>query len=442
MGPQADAVLADVDLPREADIVVVGGGIVGVSVALTLAQRGISVVLCEKGTVACEQSSRNWGWVRQARRDPRELPLALESRRMWEGMERAGEIQTGFRRSGILFAAEGDDEAAGHERWLEHARPFQIDARMVSGAELDRLAPGAGARWKGALYCATDGRAEPQQAAPAIARAAQRAGATILTGCAVRGLDLAGGRIAGVVTERGRIRCAGVIVAGGAWSRRFLEDVEVTLPQLKVRASVLRTAPLADGPDTALWCRGAAYRRRADGGYTVADGDVTVAPLVPDTVRFAGAFMPAFRSERKNLRIRVDHRFAQEWRESRRVPYDRVSPYERTRVLDPSPDRRYPRDALERLAVLFPMFAQARVVAEWAGMIDVTPDAIPVISAVDQVPGLVVATGFSGHGFGVGPAAGRLAAELATNAVPVVDPRDFRLSRFTDGPRPRPTSGV
>ena len=301
MGPQVDTVVADLDFADEADVVIVGGGIIGVSAALTLAQRGVSVVVCEKGHVACEQSSRNWGWVRKARRDPRELPLALESLRMWERMDQTIGMPTGFRRSGILFAAESDSEAEGHEKWIEHARPYQIDARMISGAELERLAPGAGARWKGALYCATDGRAEPRQAAPAIARAAQRAGATILTGCAVRGLDLVAGRIAAVVTERGRIRCASVIVAGGAWSRRLLQDVDVTLPQLKVRASVLRTAPLEGGPETALWCQGAAYRKRLDGGYTVADGSVNVVPLVPDSFRFAGAFMPAFRSERKTF---------------------------------------------------------------------------------------------------------------------------------------------
>ena len=440
--PAVDAVASDLDVPRDAEVVIVGGGIIGVSAALALAQRGVSVVLCEKGRVAGEQSSRNWGWVRKAGRDPREIPLALASLRLWERMNETVGTDTGFRRSGILFAAEGDAEVAGHERWLEHARPYQIDARMVSGAELDRLAPGSGRRWKGALYCPTDGRAEPQRAASAIAHAARRAGAVILTGCAVRGLDLAAGRVAGAVTERGRIRCATAIVAGGAWSRRLLRDVGVTLPQLKVRASVLRTAPLEGGPEAALWCQGAAYRKRLDGGYTVADGGVGVASLVPDSVRFAGAFLPAFWNERQNLRIRVDRNFAREWRESRALPFDQVSPYERMRVLDPKPDSRYSHAALARLARLFPVFAQARIVGEWAGMIDVTPDAVPVISAVDGVPGLIVATGFSGHGFGVGPAAGRLAADLATGAAPIVDPYDFRLSRFSDRSRPRPMHGA
>ena len=88
---------------------------------------------------------------------------------------------------------------------------------------------------------------------------------------------------------------------------------------------------------------------------------------------------------------------------------------------------------MRELKQVFPVFNQARVVQHWAGMIDVTPDAVPVISEVDAIPGLVIATGFSGHGFGIGPAAGRLAAEIATKRTPIVDPTPFRYSRFTDG---------
>ena len=442
MGPPVDPIRPDDALPEAVEVVVIGGGIIGTSTALALARRGVSVALCEKGHIAGEQSSRNWGWVRKGRRDPREIPLIVESLRMWGQMDETVEAETGFRACGVVWGCETDADVARYEAWLEHARPYQIDARIISGAELDRHVPDGSKRWKAAMYCSTDGRAEPQKAAPAIATAAQRAGAVVLTDCAVRGLDRAGGRVAAVVTERGRIRCNGVVLAGGAWSRRFLADLGITLKQLKVRSSVLRTAPLEGGPEASFWCAKGAYRKRLDGGYSIANGSVNVVPLVADSFRFFKDFLPAFTDDWRGLKLRVDGRFRQEWTEARPVPLDRVSPYEDCRVLDPEPDRAYNRQALTDLTRLFPIFGQARVVQEWAGMIDVTPDAVPVISSVDALPGLVVATGFSGHGFGIGPAAGRLAADLVTGAAPVVDPHDFRLSRFSDGSNPRPIAGI
>lgn len=442
MGPQVDSLASETSFPQKADVVIVGGGIIGTSSALWLARSGVSVVLCEKGYIAGEQSSRNWGWVRNLHRDPREIPLSVESLRMWEKMNETVGAETGFRTTGIMFAAESDDDLARYEAWLKLAKPYQIDAQMLSAQEMKKLIPGAGGYWKTALYCATDGRAEPQKAAPAIAAAARRAGAVVLTDCAVRGLETGGGRITAAVTERGRIDCQSVVVAGGAWSRRFLSDLGLRLPQLKVRSSVMRTAPLEGAPTVALWSSAFSFRKRLDGGYTVADGDANIVPITPDSFGFFGDFLPALRSQSSSLRLRLDGRFLQEWRESRPVPFDQPSPYEEVRVLDPEPDRKTLGRTLNNLAQRFPAFAGARVVQEWAGLIDVTPDVVPVISTVDTLPGLVVATGFSGHGFGIGPAAGRLTADLVTGATPIVDPTDFRFSRFSDGSKPRPMGGI
>jgi len=181
MGPQVDPLAPDTSFPQKADVVIVGGGIIGTSTALALARSGVSVALCEKGHIAGEQSSRNWGWVRKARRDPREIPLIVESLRMWERMNETVGAETGFRTTGIMFAVETDADLARYQTWLDHAKPYQIDARLIAPGEIEKLVPGAGRYWKSALYCPSDGRAEPQKAAPAIAAAARRAGATILT---------------------------------------------------------------------------------------------------------------------------------------------------------------------------------------------------------------------------------------------------------------------
>src|SRR5580658_5838292 len=113
------------DLPARADVVVVGGGIVGVSAALHLAKKGISVALCEKGRIAGEQSSRNWGWCRTMGRDPAEIPLAIESLRLWEPMNQEVDAETGFRSSGIIYLCESESDIERHKSWLAHARPYQ-----------------------------------------------------------------------------------------------------------------------------------------------------------------------------------------------------------------------------------------------------------------------------------------------------------------------------
>jgi glycine/D-amino acid oxidase-like deaminating enzyme len=445
LGPVLDPVESDSDLPRQVDVVIIGGGIIGTCAALFLARRGISVALCEKGVIGGEQSSRNWGWCRTIGRDLRELPLAMESLRLWAGMNALVEAETGFRPAGIAYLCDSTAEVAHYESWLaraaDHCRDYQHVARILPASEIERVAPGTANHYAGALHAPSDGRAEPQKAAPAIARAARRAGAAILTGCAVRGLDLAAGRVTGVVTEKGRIASSAVVLAGGAWSRLFCVSAGVTLPQLKVLGSVLRTNPIAGGPDSALWATGFGMRRRLDGGFNIANGSSSRVDLVPDSFRFMGQFLPALRAEWKSLRLRLGRRFLEEWGEQGYLAPDRPTVFERVRILDPEPETALNQGALANVKAAFPALQGATIAQHWAGLIDVTPDAVPVISAVDRIPGFFIATGFSGHGFGIGPGAGRLMADLVSGDGPVVDPSPFRLSRFSDGSKIRIEAG-
>src|SRR5213082_2082016 len=237
MAPRVDPVPSDEKLPAQADVVIIGGGIIGTSTALFLAQRGVATVLCEKGHIAGEQSIRDWGWCRKMARDPREIPLIIESLRLWERMNETVEAETGFRTSGIMYLGESAEDLAPMEAWLDHAREYQLDTRLIDAAEVARLLPGIAKPWAGALYTPSDGKAEPQMAAPAIAAAARRRGAAVVQGCAVRGIETAAGRIAAVVTEKGRIACQSVVLAGGAWSRLFCGNLGGDLPELKVLAS-------------------------------------------------------------------------------------------------------------------------------------------------------------------------------------------------------------
>jgi glycine/D-amino acid oxidase-like deaminating enzyme len=435
MSPPVDPVISDAALPARTGVVVIGGGIVGACAALSLAEKGHAVVLCEKGQIGAEQSSRNWGWCRTMGRDADEIPLAIESLRMWRGMNQRIGRETGFRQPGIAYLCETEKEVAKHEAWLDEARPYQVDARLVRGVDLDSVVPGAAGHFIAALHTPTDGRAEPSQAAPAIAEAARAAGASVLTDCAVRGIETQGGRVCGVVTERGRIACDAVVLAGGAWSRLFCGNVPcgkggIELPQLRVLASAFRTAPLSGGPEISASGSVFSFRKRLDGGYTIARRNANIADITPDSFRLLRQYLPTLRENYGEFSMRFGRAFFDAWRTKRRWSLDEATPFEAVRVLDPAPKLAPLEEARRVLSRMFPAFAGMQVAESWGGIIDVTPDAVPVIDRVEALPGFFLATGFSGHGFGIGPGAGRLIADLVAGDAPVVDPAPFRFARF------------
>ncbi len=442
MSPPVDAVPSDGKLPASASVVVIGGGIIGCSAAYFLAKKGHSVALIEKGHVGGEQSSRNWGWCRQQMRDTREIPLIKESLSIWGGLNQEIGAETGFRRTGIIYVTKDAAELARWERWLEHARQYQLHTRLLSGAEAQAMMPGCEEKWLGGLHTPNDGRAEPAKAAPAIAEAARKLGVTLHQNCAARGLETEGGAVAAVVTEAGVIRTGAVLCAAGAWSRLFCRRHGLDLKQLSVRASVLRTEPAPEVLSGPVGAPGFGMRRRLDGGYTVGLRGAATFDLTPDAFRHLRAFWPAYAQGSMGIKVRFGAAFFRALGTPRTWPLDRPSPFEAERVLDPLPDMGVLDVALANLKAAYPALREIKVAETWAGMIDATPDAVPVISAVDALPGFYIATGFSGHGFGIGPAAGRLAADLVAADPPLVDPQPFRYSRMIDGTRLAPQEGL
>jgi glycine/D-amino acid oxidase-like deaminating enzyme len=429
MSPPVDPVASDPTLPERTDVVIIGGGIIGVSTALYLAEKGIAVALCEKGRIGGEQSSRNWGWCRTMGRDESEIPLAMESLRLWRDMNRRTNRETGFRQAGIMYLCQTQTEIAAQEAWLGQASQYQVDAHLLKGHALEAAMPGASGSFIAGLHTPSDGKAEPALAAPAIAEAARDHGAQIFTNTAVRGIERTGGRISGVVTERGRVFCQSVVLSGGAWSRLFAGNAGLDLPQLKVLGSVFRTKPL-NGPEVTAAGSVFALRKRMDGGYSIARRNANTAELTPDHFRLLSDFLPRLIGNRHEIRLRVGARSWEELRTARHWALDEATPFEAVRVLDPKPKQGILKEAQAVLAKMFPVFAGMQVAESWAGLMDVTPDAVPVIDQVGYMPGFFVATGFSGHGFGIGPGAGRLMADLVAGDRPVVDPTPFRLARF------------
>ena len=430
MSPPVDRLEASAAPPSRADVVVIGGGVIGVTTALTLAERGLSVALVEKGHVAGEQSSRNWGWVRTAGRDPAEIPLVMASQRLWAEMNKVTGAETGFARPGILYLCEGEREAAHYERWLEEARRYQVGSCMLDAAGLEKVLPGASKNYVAAMYTPDDCRAEPAHATPAMARAAMARGATIHEHCAARAIEKSAGRVSAVVTEKGTIACDAVVVAAGVWSRLFLGNLGIDFPQLGVIGSVLRTKPLPGGPEVTVGTSTFSWRKRLDGGYTISRRNASIAEVTPDSFRLFSDFLPQLAAMRREIELRVTGRFFEEWKRKRSWAPTEKTIFEELRTLDPAPHTEILEEGLEHLMRAFPFFRDLEVAQRWGGMIDATPDGIPVISAVAHIPGLFVSTGYSGHGFGIGPGAGRLTADLVSGHAPLVDPTPFRLDRF------------
>ncbi len=425
--------------PERADLVVIGGGIVGVTTALFAARKGLSVALVEKGRIAAEQSSRNWGWIRQQGRDPAELPIMMEANRLWPELARETNEEIGLRQTGVTYLARDDAAMARFEAWLPHAREHDLDTHPMSREEVAEMLPGAAADWAGGLRTPSDMRAEPALAVPALARLAVRAGVQIVENCAARGVDREAGRVVGVVTEQGRIKAGAVVLAGGAWSSLLLRREGIAIPQLSVRATAAATEALPEVHGGGAGDDRLAFRRREDGGYTIASAGFHELFVGPDALRAFGSFARQWLADLGGTRLRAaaPRGYPDAWSTPRRWGEDEASPFERMRVLDPAPNRRMLARIARDFARAFPALGPVRLRAAWAGMIDVMPDVVPV---VDESPlrGLWICTGMCGHGFGIGPAMGRIMADLVTGAEAGHDLARFRFGRFTDGSRLKP----
>jgi glycine/D-amino acid oxidase-like deaminating enzyme len=422
------------DTSTTADLVIIGAGISGAAAAYYAAELGVKALVLDKGAIGSEQSSRAWGYVRQQGRDPVELALMMASNALWQNLEQALDADVEWRMSGNLGIAHTETTLQKYRQWMSVAAAAGLDTRLVDANEVQALLPGLHGEWAGGLTTASDGHADPAKTTAAFAAAAQRAGAEFREGCGVVRLLHEGDKIKGVLTERGAIATERVICAAGAWSSRLLRPAKVNLPQLRVRGTVAMT----DAADRTLvpiaaWTPEVAFRQRPNGSIVIAQFDAADHDLTLDSLLRARQF-------RKTARDRPGHFKINFGRPALHDLADRLIPdawksdaIGRTAVPAPGLRASSAQSALEALHRTLPATRELSLADTWSCYMDLTPDMLPILGPVDPLAGLTLATGLSGHGFGMGPIIGTLAARLALELDTGFDLTPFALARFTNG---------
>jgi sarcosine oxidase len=288
------------------------------------------------------------------------------------------------------------------------------------------------------MYTASDGHAEPVQATRAFHQAAVARGAEVHEQCAVEAIETAGGAVHGVVTERGRVRTPVVVCAAGAWSARLARSVGLSLPQRWVRATVARTTPAPPLTRAGVWGPALAFRQRRDGSLNLAAGGAADFDVTLDALRHVRLFVPNYWKNRRLIRFHLGRPLARDLVAALPWSAGHRHPFTHGRQLEPPPNPAKVGRSLDEIRRLFPGLDGLSIARSWAGYIDATPDALPVLGEVLSPRGFILATGFSGHGFAMGPIAGRLVAELVTAGKPSLDLHGFRFTRFAEGAMGKP----
>jgi len=430
-GPLRAAAFSHCDpLPSRSEVVIIGGGIIGITTAYYLARDNIPVTVIEKARVGCEASSRAFGWVAELLVSPDCQPMTQCAKALWPGLhEDVGE--TGYRRDGIAYLASDAGEMEAYAAWLDSARPFiGADTRLLSSDQVAKRYPGIAQKFEGGIFSPNDGSVEPIIATAAIAAAARREGARVVTDCAVRGIDLDSGRVSGVFTEKGYVGTSSVFCAANVWTRLLLGNHNVKVPQIHVVMTTGRTGPVngpVGGGGQETW----AFRRQIDGGYSLGGVTGVRAPVTRDALLLYRQFLPMIKALGGGKPDFGKDAIA-DWLIPRRWDPKKKSPFEKTRVVSSTPRREVSLSSLRNNSAVFPAMETASVEECWAGAIAITPDGAPIIGPVDQMPGLFLATACS-YGIGWAPAIGKLYADTLRGNNVEFDLHPFRLSRFFDG---------
>ncbi len=412
-------------LPATCDVVVVGGGIIGLASAYELDRRGASVVLLERDRLGAAQSGRNLGFVRQQGRAPAELPIMMAANRRWRRLSEELGSDVEWQMGGNLRLTNDPEQAARYEDWAKQAADRGLDSRVVGDREIRSILSATAGDWLLGIFTASDGHANPVATCQAYELALRSRGVALVEGVTAEAIVTSAGRVTAVRTALGEISARFVVLAAGGASAKLARSVGVDVPLRFVRQTVVLTEPVPPVTQAATWTGDLFIRQDKSGSLRLAGATRNRVVLDP-SLRHARVFLKSYLANRAQLRLQLDPKGLA--RAAARLVGSAGAD-----LSVPAPDGDDVAFCLQAVRRYFPDLADLRVLRAWAGEIDATPDALPVLDTPPGRPGLVVATGMSGHGFGVSPVVGEIVASLVNGETIPFDLGPFRASRFADG---------
>lgn len=370
---------------NHAEVVVVGGGIIGCAISYYLEKRGVSVI-CLEGSdhIGNGGSSRNGGGVRQSGRDPRELPLVMYGiKHLWPTLSEELEVDCEYHQDGNLRLGKTEAHRKILEGLTERAVKVGLDVRMIDGDEVRKINPYLSEEVTCASWCPTDGHANPLTTTLGYYKMARKLGARFITGEKVVELKKIKGKLRKVICASGNVyECDTVVLAAGLDSREIAATVGIDIP---MQAAMLESLVTEAQPHMFDQMLGTAeadfYGHQTKHGSFVFGGTSGLEGFTKDNGTPISNSLAASCTCRGIIKY-------------------------------------------------FPNLAGAKIVRTWAGWMDKCVDGVPVLGNVSEVPGLVLACGFTGHGFGIAPAAAHQIAELITTGKTTVDLSELRYDRF------------
>lgn len=371
-------------MPEKADVVIVGGGVMGCAIACNLAKEGLKPAVVEKSDIGGEASGANGGGVRQSARNLKEMPLAMESIRMYGDLHEELGMDVEYVRKGNLRLCTSEEELETMRLSVENQKAIGLDLEMLNRKQVLEINPHIGEKVLGASFCPTDGHVNPFLVTYGFFKKAKRLGARFFIHEVVKDIRLRKSRVTGVETDKRTFETDLVVNAAGVAGRKVANMVGLDLPMRPVFSEALITEPYAPLFKQMIGhAKGLFYGRQTVHGSFFWGGFVGTEQFI--------------HREGKPL-------------------FHYIGPAISQMVID-----------------YFPVLKNLNLIRMWSGLIAQMSDGLPVLGFSEEVPGFVFATGFSGHGFGLAPVIGRLISELIMDCQTSISITDFCYGRFSKG---------